>query len=171
MHHTYQCVGPLPFLPPPGLKWGFGTRFDTKILPCYGIFTISKCHPTIWGIWQVFKKSSLHQIPTQVPTLHLEFTWGCDMLDMPHHRAFHILVCQIPTISPYKPKGRWWWGYTLIGALNGWDSFKKLWSGSKLLICKVNHLVSPFESTDSWFSPVKAKDFLKCLHRQCNSLL
>ena len=39
--------------------------------------------------------------------------WRFDMLDLPHYGKFDILVCQIPTIAPYKPKG----SYTLIGAL------------------------------------------------------
>jgi len=38
------------------------------------------------------------------------------MLYLPHYGAFDILVCQITTIAPYKPKGGWW-GCTLIGAL------------------------------------------------------
>ena len=27
------------------------------------------------------------------------------MLDLPHYGSFDILVCQIPTIAPYKPEG------------------------------------------------------------------
>ena len=27
------------------------------------------------------------------------------MLGLPHYGAFDILVCQIPTIAPYKPEG------------------------------------------------------------------
>ena len=86
------CCPNNPYSPPPfGLKWGFGRGFDAKIRPTMGHF-------------DNFKKSSSHQIPTQVPTSHLGFTWGFDSLGQPHYGAFDILVCQIPTNAPYKPE-------------------------------------------------------------------
>jgi len=118
--HLSMCCSTTPL----GLNWGFGRGFDTKISSHYGAFDISKRRPTIWGIWLLFKKFSSRQIPTQVPTLHLGFTWEFDLLDLPHYGAFDILMCQIPTIAPYKPEGRGVVGlYTLIGALQQYKSF------------------------------------------------
>jgi len=101
---SYAPIIVLPHYPPLGLKWGFGRGFDTKISPHHGAFDISERRPTMWGIWKPFKKSSSRQIPTQVPTSHLGFTWGFDTLGLSHYGAFDILVCQIPTIAPYKPE-------------------------------------------------------------------
>ena len=97
MHLSMCC----PTNPPPptiGLKWGF----DTKILSHHGEFDISEHCPTIWGIDNSFKKVFLASNPH--PSPHIA-PGGFDTLDLPHYEAFDILVCQIPTIVPYKGGG------------------------------------------------------------------
>jgi len=43
--------------------------------------------------------------PHGVPGANVGLTWGFDTLGLPHHGAFDIQLCQIPTIAPYKPEG------------------------------------------------------------------
>jgi len=101
---TNAPINILPHHPPLGLQWGNSRGFDTKILPPpfpNGAFD-KRPRPTMGNS----KKNLIKNIfPCQIPIVDVGLTRGFDTLSLPHHRAFDIQLCQIPTIAPLSPEG------------------------------------------------------------------